>query len=431
MISYTKANALAELDSLTPANIRRANKRWLIDRCKALGISEIRIGRTITPVESVRKDELADAILKELKAPRDVLPEASALIAVDADELELLSDTPEMWVRPAYVASEYFEFVRRLTVAQYDRATQLWNPPSRKLASCAARLAIALGSLKACDSNEPLAPTTKLTFRRDVFAELNTLLASEQGKWYYATLADNIAQLRNDVYDGMQDLAREKKTADTKRLNERKEDVFTVDPTNMLLLARATLQELNEGTPASNWKKVSCALATVTGRRMAEIHCTGNFTVTGDYTLHFTGQAKTKGATASKTDEGFEIPTLVRAELCANALEWLIDNGKRTDTTKGVHTRYSKDLSAFVKDWFEVAMPDLFASDKGKLSNERKCIYHKLRQIYGLCAIRSFRPANMQDTRYLGDILGHDQDASVSDRYSADIRIADGATTHL
>jgi hypothetical protein len=431
MDNYTRANALAELDNLTEPNIRRANKAWKLDRLKALGVTEIKRHRLGVPVDKARSDELADAIIRERNAPREELPPASALIAVDDAELALLDETPEMWVKPASVAEFYFDAVRKLTVAQFDRSTQMWLPPSRKLSSLAARLAIALGGLKQCDSNTPLAPTSKLTFRRDVFAELTRLLSTESATWYSQTLTDNITQLREDVYAGMQDLAREKKAADTKRLNDRKEDVFTVDPTTMLMHAHAALTILDDNTPASSWKEVSYALAIATGRRMAEIHSTATFEVTGDHTLYFTGQAKTKGVTASKTTEGFEIPTLVSAELCAKGLQWLDDNEKRVSTPKDVHKRYSKALSDGVKVWFRETMPDLYASDEGKPSNERKCIYHKLRQIYGLCAIRSFRPPNMQDTRYLGDILGHDQDASVSDRYSADIRIADNARTHI
>lgn len=425
MLNYTKANALAELDTLTPANIQRSNKRFLLDRCNAIGIETVKRGAKFVPVSEALKSELATAILTALQAPRDTIPDASALVAVTEAELTELNDTPDVWYSASSVADTYFAFIRKQSILQRDHLRNVWKPPSNELANCGARLAIALASLKRSDNGEQLAVTSKLTFRRDVFSRLTALVENERGQWYFDTLTDNIAIVRDIVHGGMSELAREKKTDDSKRLNERKEDVATIDPTQMIANAKAILSLIDEFSPATLWLQVSCALAVATGRRMAEIHSTATFTAIDSHSLHFTGQAKAKGETADKSAKGFVIPTLVDAQLCVNALQWLTDNGKRVADTSTVNTRYSKALSQYVKKFYDSAMPSLYAE------HESKCTYHKLRAIYGLCAVRSFRPANMQDVRYLGDIMGHDQDASVSDRYTADFRIADGATTHF
>jgi hypothetical protein len=58
---------------------------------------------------------------------------------------------------------------------------------------------------------------------------------------------------------------------------------------------------------------------------MAEIHSLGSFEVAGDYQLHFTGQAKTRGAEDAKTD--YIIPTLFPAATLKRAIEYLEEQG--------------------------------------------------------------------------------------------------------
>ena len=91
---------------------------------------------------------------------------------------------------------------------------------------------------------------------------------------------------------------------------------------------RKTLDDLANGKEP-HWTKVSIAAALGTGRRMAEIHALGSFEVTGEYTLHFSGQAKTRGVDDAKTD--YTIPTLFPAASLKCAIAYLDEQERRLD----------------------------------------------------------------------------------------------------
>jgi len=88
---------------------------------------------------------------------------------------------------------------------------------------------------------------------------------------------------------------------------------------DLVATCKKTLQELEDGQP--HWAKVSVAVALGTGRRMAEIHSLGQFEVTGDYAMHFSGQAKTRDADQAKSH--FDIPTLFPARTLEKAIAYL------------------------------------------------------------------------------------------------------------
>jgi integrase len=87
-----------------------------------------------------------------------------------------------------------------------------------------------------------------------------------------------------------------------------------------------TLEQLANGLNP-HWTKVSVAVALGTGRRMAEVHSLGQFEITGDYQLHFSGQAKTRGADDAKTN--YTIPTLFPAATLKMAIDYLEGQGRR------------------------------------------------------------------------------------------------------
>ena len=91
---------------------------------------------------------------------------------------------------------------------------------------------------------------------------------------------------------------------------------------------RNTLDELTSGKDP-HWTSVSIAFALGTGRRMVEVHALGQFEATGEYQLHFSGQAKTRGADGA-SDE-YDIPTLFPAKQLLAALEYLEQEGRRID----------------------------------------------------------------------------------------------------
>jgi hypothetical protein len=168
------------------------------------------------------------------------------------------------------------------------------------------------------------------------------------------------------------------------------------------------------------WRDVSCALALVCGRRMAEIHLSGEFEVIGDFLLSFKGQLKGKARKVKVASEdgikkevllrdfAFEIPTLVRSELVVRGIEWLQANGKRfpkDEPQERVNARWSKVLSERVKnEWL------LYDG----------VTYHKFRGAYFAACVRNAELKgsikSVDYERYAFKILG-DNDLETVGRY--------------
>ncbi|NER25846.1 MAG: hypothetical protein F6J96_35165 [Symploca sp. SIO1C2] len=105
-------------------------------------------------------------------------------------------------------------------------------------------------------------------------------------------------------------------------------DKTPISIAQLVIDCRDTLNKLIDGEEP-HWAKVSIAFALGTGRRMVEIHALGEFEVIGEYQLHFSGQAKTRGADGAKDE--YDIPTLFPASQLMAALEYLEQEGRRID----------------------------------------------------------------------------------------------------
>jgi hypothetical protein len=168
------------------------------------------------------------------------------------------------------------------------------------------------------------------------------------------------------------------------------------------------------------WRDVSCAIALVSGRRMGEIHLSGEFNVVDDYQLSFKGQLKGKARKVKVSgDDGikkdvmlrdfeFKIPTLIRSELIVLGIEWLDKNGKRfpkDEQPERVNARWSKVLSERVRDEWE-----LFEG----------MTYHKFRGAYFAACVRNAETEgtvkSVDYERYAFQILG-DNDSETVGRY--------------
>jgi integrase len=162
-----------------------------------------------------------------------------------------------------------------------------------------------------------------------------------------------------------------------------------------------TLEQLINGEEP-HWTKVSVAAALGTGRRMAEIHSLGSFEVAGDYSLHFTGQAKTRGADDAKTD--YVIPTLFPAATLKRAIEYLDEQGRRLDPEEqkcdrnAVNRAYAMALSRAVGKYPGIS-------------------YKGLRTIYAECQwalLPESEKVKTSQHRKYSDWLGHiDKDGSI------------------
>lgn len=111
---------------------------------------------------------------------------------------------------------------------------------------------------------------------------------------------------------------------------------------------RQTLEQLSMGK-SPHWTKVSIAAALGLGRRMVEIHSLGHFEVTAKYTMHFSGQAKTRDAEGAKTE--FTIPTLFPASQLSAAIDYLETQDRRLppeqqiDDQRAVNKAFGMPLS--------------------------------------------------------------------------------------
>jgi hypothetical protein len=117
-------------------------------------------------------------------------------------------------------------------------------------------------------------------------------------------------------------------------------------------------------------------------------------------------------------------------------VEWLEAHGKRADTPKAAHDRFSRYLSEAAKrvcgyitspaqDWSE------YTDAKGKVRDRRKC--HLFRQIYGQVVIPVFYPRvegrGKKAKRILTEVMGHADRASsrnhAAEAYDADVFVMD------
>jgi len=179
--------------------------------------------------------------------------------------------------------------------------------------------------------------------------------------------------------------------------NREKQDIKISD---LVTDCRKTLDDLNEGKQP-HWTKVSVAVALGTGRRMAEVHSLGQFEVTADYQLHFTGQAKTRGVDDAKTD--YTIPTLFPAATLKSAIAYLEEQERRLDPELQKSNRN--------------AVNNAFAMGLSRAMDKYPGINYKgLRAIYAECQWALLQEAESAKTEKhikYADWLGHiDKDGS-------------------
>lgn len=233
----------------------------------------------------------------------------------------------------------------------------------------------------------------------------------------------------------------------------------TINPTQFIEQAEATLRMVEDFAKSNpkaslkdcdsvHWADVSCALALVTGRRMAEIHQSATFEL-GQYSelnrqqklycleanwLWFSGQLKGKeDNNAAKRKERFPIPVLVSPHLVLLGLDYLEENGKRVvkeESTTLVNKKYSVQLMRQVdRKWRVDPRPKEETSSATGEVKKVKFSYHSLRDCWFLCAVQA---ANIEAFNYpmvAPSLLGH---SGVGSLTSYQIyKLAEGATTHI
>ncbi|MDU3894957.1 MAG: protelomerase family protein [Enterobacter sp.] len=197
-------------------------------------------------------------------------------------------------------------------------------------------------------------------------------------------------------------------------LREKKRNVVVIDyPTYMqsiydILNNPATLFSLNT---RSGMAPLAFALAAVSGRRMIEIMFQGEFTVSGKYTVNFSGQAKKRSEDKSVTRT---IYTLCEAKLFVELLTELRSCSAASDFDEVVKG-YGKDdtrsengrINAILAKAFNPWVKSFFGDDRR--------VYKDSRAIYARIAYEMFfrvdpRWKNVDEDVFFMEILGHDDE---------------------
>ncbi|HGG8984105.1 TPA: protelomerase family protein [Enterobacter hormaechei subsp. xiangfangensis] len=197
-------------------------------------------------------------------------------------------------------------------------------------------------------------------------------------------------------------------------LREKKRSVVVIDyPKYMqsiydILNSPATLFSLNT---RSGMAPLAFALAAVSGRRMIEIMFQGEFTVSGKYTVNFSGQAKKRTEDKNVTRK---IYTLCEAKLFVELLTELrscsaasdfdeVIQGYGKDDTRSENGRINAILAKAFNPWVKTFFGD-----------ERR-VYKDSRAIYARIAYEMFfrvdpRWKNVDEDVFFMEILGHDDE---------------------
>ncbi|VAC84210.1 Uncharacterised protein [Enterobacter hormaechei] len=197
-------------------------------------------------------------------------------------------------------------------------------------------------------------------------------------------------------------------------LREKKRSVVVIDyPKYMqsiydILNSPATLFSLNT---RSGMAPLAFALAAVSGRRMIEIMFQGEFTVSGKYTVNFSGQAKKRTEDKNVTRT---IYTLCEAKLFVELLTELrscsaasdfdeVIQGYGKDDTRSENGRINAILAKAFNPWVKTFFGD-----------ERR-VYKDSRAIYARIAYEMFfrvdpRWKNVDEDVFFMEILGHDDE---------------------
>lgn len=192
---------------------------------------------------------------------------------------------------------------------------------------------------------------------------------------------------------------------ETVKARSQKENRVELDLSPFVTKAHQVLLEVTNDAKLEDieWRDVSCALSLATGRRMAEVHLSGEFKKIDDYTVSFRGQLKGKHRKIegqSLKSYEFKIPTLIKADLVLAGIEWLDKYDKRfarSEDPERVNRRWSKVLNEKAKDWAIV----------------EGMTYHKFRGAYlKACLINeSVDPFDYLD--YARSILGDNDEATI------------------
>ena len=360
-----------QLEAMTSKELRD-------DVAKILGIGK---------AYQLKKAQLLDACWDGLENVRNQLQFDQAERERGKETLQRLKKNDDYIVPTTTVASATYERLR-------DVAQKQINLQEMKEAINGIVTGVALSEMREFEF------TTVKTRRVDIKKAMDAAVDVE-----IPLLKETMKTLVTYFYSQLLSFQREDSVMVSKTYRRKVKGKNTVKPsieiTSLVSDCQRTLDQLMNGEEL-HWTKVSVAAALGTGRRMAEIHSLGSFEVAGDYQLHFTGQAKTRGAEDAKTD--YIIPTLFPAATLKRAIEYLGELERRLDPEIQKHDRNA------VNKTYAMALSRAVGKYPG-------ISYKGLRTIYAECQwalLPEREKIKTTQHRKYSDWLGHiDKDGSI------------------
>lgn len=158
---------------------------------------------------------------------------------------------------------------------------------------------------------------------------------------------------------------------------------------------------------STSYATLGLAISLLTGRRDYEVFVTGSFTRARnqEHCLRFAGQAKTRNT--KKAQQAYTIPVLTEPQQILDAIRRLRSMrdfteyrpGENTDTavlpSRRFQDRFGKTIRESCTRHFKSYIPD--------------CSPHDLRRVYAIIAYDWFGPPDMSASRYISEILGHNE----------------------
>jgi hypothetical protein len=177
-----------------------------------------------------------------------------------------------------------------------------------------------------------------------------------------------------------------------------------------------------------SYAAMGLGIALLTGRRDYEVFVSGSFSIDDElpHWMVFSGQAKTRNA--EKSRQWFRIPVLTDPQKIVDAIIRLraikdfsmfapVENmpeGRRGSYTpsQAFQNRVGKTLRETCTRYFDQLIPS--------------CVPHDLRKAYAVIAYDQFAPVDMSQSRFISEILGHDENDLGTAQSYQDFYLAEG-----
>jgi hypothetical protein len=397
-------------------------------------------------VNSAKKETLVNAIWDSLETERLAEVARQALEAEQAIAQEEVANTADGETLND-LGSTAKTFTERLTGyvdTLWNPANETWKDSDRGLVELSMAIARNLENRVNPKTGERITSDTvkayKSNLKNFMRRQLDTMPSNPRYQKYeqffnelmgYVEMVGTTRKYRTGLVDAALSHHTEIKASSQKANLDRRQSLegisYVSGVTRLYDKARTVLAELSEDSnPAKNslWADVVIALMLVTGRRQAEILVSAEFSEPQEHGVGwavFSGQAKTKGREGG--DQPFEIPLLAPLGQVQFALAWLAKHDRRVskevngDPMKIAHNRFSKLISAQIKNWD--GLVDYRKRGTDKDGKPAPFTGHRCRQVYVLVCKGLVGMSDLASMVYL---LG-DKDGATAESYQADLLI--------